>query len=426
MGDLSIKILGSGREIGRAGIVVRSNKGEILLDYGASIEPESPLFPLHYPPKRLSCIILSHAHLDHSGAIPLMYTSRALPIYLTDLTLEIADLLIRDFLKISGYYIPYEIMELITMRKCARIMDYGIDFYINCFKAKLLNAGHIPGSAMVLLSYENMHILYTSDFNMVETCLLDPADVGSINFDELDAIILECTYAEYSHPPRENVEREFIEQIIEVLDNDGIVLIPAFAVGRAQEIACVLYKYSIKYPIYIDGMARKIIYLLTKYNKYSKCNFGKMLRNENIKIVDGWKTRRRALKEPSVIITPAGMLKGGAVHFYAKKIIGDRKNAIFLVSYQGAMTPGRDLLTKGKLTLENSIFDVNARVYWFDFSSHCGRKELLQFLKLVNPDTKLILVHVDSAVGSKFKKEISRNLGLNVSFPKNGDVIKIK
>ncbi|RLE68693.1 MAG: MBL fold metallo-hydrolase [Thermoprotei archaeon] len=419
---LKIRVLGGARRVGKSAILVSSRESSVLLDYGVDISGEEPDFPLHVRPKELDLIALSHAHLDHSGAIPLLYVSARPKLYATPLTIALSDILINDFLKISKYYIPYEANELRVMRKAATPVKPGDVVEEDDFQIRFHEAGHIPGSTMIELEIEGYSVLYTGDFNTVETCLLKKACLKP--FEKADVVIMEATYAEYDHPERRRVEERFVEDLVEVLDSGGTVLIPAFAVGRSQEIMCVLAKYGIDYPVYVDGMARRVNTVLLE--QASSLRDPKLFRRacSVARSINGWRDRRRAASEPSVIVSPAAMLKGGASVYYMKTLLDDPRNAIFFVSYLIRETPARKLLETGVFEHETLKKAVRARVEWYDFSSHCGRRELREVLRRLKRGAKLIIVHSEEEVGLKFTKWIREEVGLEVEFPREGEEVK--
>ncbi|MEM3969274.1 MAG: MBL fold metallo-hydrolase, partial [Thermofilum sp.] len=161
MADVNLKFLGGAREVGRSAILLGIEEKQLLLDYGVSIEGEEPQFPLPVPPKRLDAVAVSHAHLDHSGAVPLLYVSRSIPFISTPLTATLSDLLIRDFMKLSKYYIPYEIVEVEKMLDNLVSLNYGEYFEVNDISIKMIDAGHIPGSSMIQIESPSLNILYT-------------------------------------------------------------------------------------------------------------------------------------------------------------------------------------------------------------------------------------------------------------------------
>ncbi|MEM0111851.1 MAG: MBL fold metallo-hydrolase, partial [Candidatus Parvarchaeota archaeon] len=261
---VQIKFLGGTREVGRVAILVGTEKTRVLLDYGVMLNHE-PGFPIHVSPKDVDAIILGHGHLDHSGAIPIFYIHGRIPTYTSALTAELSQLLISDFIHLSSYYLPYEYLELKAMMKNIKPLNYGVKQEIGDMTIQLLNAGHIPGSAHVLIEAEGKRILYTGDFNIVETRLLEGS---SMNYGELDAVIMESTYANEDHTERKQLEKKFVEAVTEVVENGGTVLVPAFSIGRAQEIACVLAAHHFEYPVYLDGMAREASRVMMNYPQF--------------------------------------------------------------------------------------------------------------------------------------------------------------
>ena len=418
---LVVKVLGAGQQVGRAGILLSFRDNNILLDYGVDVSGEEPEFPLSVKPKFLDAVALTHAHLDHSGALPLLYVSAEPKLYANPLTMDLVEILINDFLKISKYYVPYETIELSSMKKNTVNMNFREKVVKKGFSIQMYNAGHIQGSSLIEVGFEDYTILYTGDFNLERSCLLREADLKP--FKNADIVIMENTYSMYNHPKREENEKLFIDSLIEVLDNGGTVLVPAFAVGRAQEIMCVLAKYNISYPIYLDGMARIVSELTLQYKKIIRSY--KLFRKaySMVRKIKGWRTRKKALKDPSIIISPAGMLKGGASVFYMERIMEDPRNAVFFVSYQVENTPGRAVLEKGIFYSEKKMGDVKARIEWFDFSSHCGRNELIKAIKSTKKDAKIVLIHGEKEPSEKFKDYIENELNREVYLPSNGDVI---
>lgn len=416
---LKIKILGAGQQVGKAGVLVSYKGSNILLDYGVDVSGEEPDFPISVKPKVLDAIVLSHAHLDHSGALPLLYVSAEPRLYVNSLTMDIVEVLINDFLKISKYYVPYEVIELYAMKRNAININYREKIDLGKFSLKTYNAGHIQGSSLIEIDFDDHKVLYTGDFNLEKSCLLRGADIKP--FKNADIVIMENTYSLYNHPNREENEKLFIDSLLEVLDNGGVVLIPSFAVGRSQEIMCVLAKYDVSYPIYLDGMARIISEFTLQYKE--------MIRNQRlfykacsmVRKIKGWRSRKRAIKKPGIIISPAGMLKGGASVFYMEKVMDDPKNAVFFVSYQVESTPGRSVLQSGIFTSEKKSGIVKARVEWFDFSSHCGRNDLIDAIKATRKDAKIILIHGEKEYSEIFKKYVEENLEKEVYLPSNGE-----
>ncbi|TRO45596.1 MBL fold metallo-hydrolase [Candidatus Bathyarchaeota archaeon] len=421
MVSLQVKFLGGAREVGRIGISVKSQKTQVLLDYGVMLDHQ-PGFPMHVPPKEVDGLILTHSHLDHSGALPIFYIQGKKPLFTNKLNLELTQLLIQDFIHLSGYYLPFEYLELETMMRSNKHMDFGDEEVLGDMRFKLLNAGHTPGSSMVLVEADGKRLLYTGDFNIEETKLLPSADLDVGN---LDAVIMESTYADEDHADRKEVERSFVEAVTEVVEKGGTVLVPAFGVGRSQEMACVLAANHFEYPVVLDGMARQASRVIMNYKEFLRDPKLFMNAMHSMDWVDGWRDRRKALKPPGVIISTAGMLKGGPAAFYLSKLGKKASNAVFLVSYQIPGTPGKELLEKGICTIDGKIQKIKARYQHFDFSSHCGASKLKEALRMIGGKPKVFVVHGAEGNCELFAGWAKSELGLETFAPKTGETLEV-
>lgn len=421
MSPMQIKFLGGTQEVGRAAILVKTEKTQVLLDYGVMLNHE-PGFPMHVPPKEVDAIILGHSHLDHSGAVPVFYIQGKKPMYTNKLTAELSQLLISDFIHLSSYYLPYEYLELRSMMRNVRHLDFGVKETVGDMTLQLFNAGHIPGSAQVLVEAEGRRLLYTGDFNLIDTRLLEGA---KMDYGDLNAVIIESTYANEDHPERSELEKRFVEEVTDVVEKGGTVLVPSFSIGRSQELLCVLAAYHFEHPVYIDGMAREASRVMMNYTHFLRDPKMFMDAVHSANWVEGWRDRRRATKTPCVIISPAGMLKGGPAAFYISKIGKKAHNAVFLVSYQIPGTPGRELLEKGICVIDGKMRKVKAKVEHFDFSSHCGAKELKEAVKKIDGKAKVYVIHGAEGNCELFAKWIKNEVGLDATAPKPGETFEV-
>jgi putative mRNA 3-end processing factor len=418
---LQVGFLGGAREVGRIGIAVKSKKSQALLDYGVMFNHE-PGFPMHVPPKEVDALILTHSHLDHSGALPVFYIGGKVPLYTNRLNLELTQLLIQDFIHLSGYYLPFEYLELKTMMQSNKHLDFGVEEKVGDMRFQLLNAGHTPGSAQVLIETEGKRLLYTSDFNITDSQLLKGA---TMDYGDLDAMVMESTYANEDHSERSELEKRFVESATEVVEKGGTVLVPAFGVGRSQEMACILTAHHFEYPIVLDGMAREASRIIMNYKEFLRDPKLFMNAMHSVDWVEGWRDRRKALQTPSVIISTAGMLKGGPAAFYVSKIGKKANNAIFLVSYQIPGTPGKELLDKGICTIDGKVRRVKALYENFDFSSHCGASQLKEALRKLGGKPKVFIVHGDEGNCELLANWAKSELGLDAVAPKTGDTFEV-
>jgi putative mRNA 3-end processing factor len=416
-----IHILGAGKEVGRAAIAVEKDDRYVLLDFGVTFDDRDiPMLPLTIPPSRVEGVVVTHAHLDHVGAAPMLYISSRPRSYMTPITRDISRLMLYDFLKLSSYYLPFESMEVERFIESSVTIGYNREIEIGPYRAIFRNAGHIPGSTMVLLDTGSRRILYTGDINTIETRLVAPADVSGI---EAEVLVIEATYGDTDHADRRSVEDRFMSSVKEVVEDGGVVLVPAFSLSRSQEILSLLAERLDNIMVSYDGMIKPITEIMLAHIGYIRRPDLLKKANEIFTQVEGWSMRRKIWREPGVIVASAGMLKGGPALYYLKRIADNRKSAIFLVSYQGRNTPGRMLLEKG-VFMENGP-RVVARVEWFDFSAHAGKSGLLSIIKSVKGLEKVIVIHSDPDVGFSFAKLIRDEIGIDALNPSIGDKVEI-
>ncbi|NPA05407.1 MAG: MBL fold metallo-hydrolase [Crenarchaeota archaeon] len=395
-----VKVLGGGGEVGRLSVLLRysDSRRAVILDAGVNFdENDNPVFANTYPPKYVEAIVLSHAHLDHIGTAPMYYISGNPAIYATRPTLEMARLMWADFLKINGYYSPYEAGEVDKAVAATRTIDYGDEVEAAGFTLRFYNSGHIPGSVFTLIEADGLRIGFTGDVNTVETKLMKGMDIDSIG--GVDVLIMEATYGASTHPPRRVSEAKLVSIVEEVVEQGGTVLIPAFSIARGQEVMMILEEYGVDVPVAVDGMIRKTTEIMLENRRYiNNPHLLERAYNDYL-FVRGWRDRSRVWRRPGVIIASAGMLKGGPSLYYVKKIGGKKKNAVILVSYQAEGSPGRRLLEEGKIPGSEEM--LKARLEWLDLSSHADMYGLAEMARRLKP-SRIIVVHSDAEVAAKF------------------------
>lgn len=404
---MEVKVLGAARQVGRSAFLVSHNDTKILLDYGA-MTTKVPGFPMHVPPKDIKAVVLSHAHLDHSGAAPLQFLGGNMNLHATPVTSELSDLLIKDFIKISGQYLPFEFLDLMAMNSHTVNHSYNEPFEVGDFTITFHDAGHIPGSAIISVEAGSKRLLYTGDVNGEETNLLNPSakDLGEANM-----VITESTYATADHPARRKVEEDFTDFARTVVERGGVLLVPAFSVGRAQEIAMTLNKNGFNHPVAMDGMALKVNGILMRYQEFLRDPTALRRTLGSLEEVVSWTQRRKLTTKPGVIISPAGMLVGGSSIFYNEQIAMDERNAISIVSFQVPGTPGRTLIEKGLTIYRGKPTAVKAEVRRFDFSSHSGNKELMADLRGVKGSPSFLTVHGEEESCVSLAEALHKELG---------------
>ena len=418
---MEIKALGAARIVGKSAFLIKGDKTNLLLDYGA-ITNKEPEFPLHISPNDIDSILLSHAHLDHCGGLPMFYVNGGVDLYSTDISLELMDLLLNDFINISGYYLPFQHPEIKAMKKYTKDITLNESVQIGEFLTTYKEAGHIPGGASITLESGSKRILYTGDINAIPTQLIRGAET---DFGELDLIITESTYGSANHKPRDEVEETFVNFARKVVERKGVLLVPAFAIGRSQEIACVLKKHNFPYPVAIDGMALRANDILVKHQNYLRDPklFNKALNSANI--VNDWGERRKVVDSPGVIIAPAGMLVGGTAAYYKKIITKRPENGVALVSFQAPNTPGKTLWDKKIVLINGKRVKVKCDVEKFDFSSHSGQKELFDMFNKIQGNPKVLAVHGENQSCLDLASDIKKKFGWSVIAPKPGQTIEL-
>lgn len=388
MVKIRLTFLGGALEVGRSAMQLESNGTFMVFDFGIQVS-EPPKYPAM--PDHADSLIVSHAHLDHSGMAPALYKKQSLPSYATSLTFQLARILQEDNLKVTeqeGYplaYLPEDIQkasngEIPLEYKKPRNIHEDITM-------ELRDAGHIPGSASALLELEGKKLLYTGDINPLDTRLLKGADVL-----QADVLAIETTYGDRLHPDRAETEKAFIDSIRETVESGGVALVPVFAVGRSQEMLMVLKE--LETPVYLDGMGKLACKIILSNGGYVR-DARELQKAVNHSIwVEHNSQRKDVCSEPCVILTTAGMLNGGPAIQYLRILADDAKNSILLTGYQVEGTNGRLLLEKGHVNDPDTKqkMTVKAKVRQYDFSAHADQKGLLEIVERVKPED-IVLMH---------------------------------
>ena len=421
---MKVKILGASHEVGRSGFIVSCDGTNFLLDYGVMFGKRGapPQYPLHVKPKDVDSVIITHAHLDHSGNVPSLFVSRNTDVFATPPTFDLSQLLIEDMLKIEKGFHQFDLPEINNMMRNAKEIGYKQKISRSNASFELRESGHVLGGSTVIVESENKRLFYTGDINPRGSRMLRKAD---LDIGEIDLLITESTYSQIEQMPRKETEEGLIEFANEVVDRKGVLFIPSFSVERSQEIACVLKNAKFKHKIIMDGMALKVNEIMFRYPEYLKdpklfadsINSIIPIRNQH--------ERKKALEEPCVVISPAGMLVGGNAVYYLQQLAFDNKNGIALVSYQGDGTPGKKLQETGKVSTRGHDMKVSAEVKQFEFSGHGDRNDLFDLIKNIKGNPKVLTVHGDNDSCIKFAEEITEKFDLDAHSPQANEVVEV-
>ena len=382
---MEIQFLGGATEVGRLGMLLHEGAETILFDYGM-LPKDPPQYPMKAPP--VDKVFVSHAHLDHSGMVPWLCGRHDTQVILTPPTSEVSDLLQMDSLKIAGiegFESPFDESDVDATRRNSRTVDFGDRLDVGSLEVTLHPAGHIPGATMFEVN-GNQTTLFTGDLHTLTTDLVRGARPVPC-----DTLVVESTYAGRNHPDRLKTEYQFLEKIRQVNNRGGLAIVPAFAVGRTQEVLLTLAKA--KFDVWLDGMGKTVNSIYMNYPEYIRS--GKKLNHAmgKVKVVRSGRGSREALKG-EVIVTTSGMLDGGPVLRYLEAVRDDPKSAILLTGYQVEGSNGRRLIEEGVIDIDG--VDVKIRCEWqkFDFSAHAGHDELVRFIEGCDPQ-RVVLMHGD-------------------------------
>jgi len=421
---LDVKVLGAANEVGRSGFLVNCEGTKILLDYGVMFGRRGmpPNYPLHVKPKDIDSIIITHAHLDHSGNVPSLFVSGDTDVYATPPTFDLSKLLIDDMLKIEKNAHPFGSPEVNNMMKNAKEIGFKEKITKGNTTFELRESGHVIGGSTVLVESEKKRLFYTGDIKTNGSRMLREMD---LDIGEIDLLITESTYAKTEQKPRRESEKELVEFANQVMDRKGILFIPSFSVERSQEIACILRNANFKHRIIMDGMALKVNEIMFRHPEYLRDPkvFSDAIKSATA--IREHSDRKRAMEEPCVVISPAGMLVGGNAVYYLQQLSFDDKNGIALVSYQGEGTPGKKLLDTGKVSTRGKDLNVTAEVKQFEFSGHADRNELFDMISKIKGNPKVCTVHGDAESCEMFAREIHEKFGLETYSPAVNDIITV-
>ncbi len=392
---VQLSFLGAMSSVGSSGALVDTGIEKILLDYGTKIQDMPPKFPIPVEGK-IDALLLSHAHLDHSGGASIFSAKgNSVPTYAGYATRELCRLLWMDSIKISkeeGYDLPFTKKNVEKTLANFVPTKFRVPAKLHKSKIILFDAGHIPGSSMPFIDTGSKTILYTGDYKLDDTRLLKGADT---DLPRVDTLITETTYCNREHPDRASQEKELVRIVRDTLSNDGMALLSGFAVGRIDELLLVLDSYGIDYPVYVDGMARKAITIINEQKKLLKDPKSLDKALEKVEYVNDHRMRKNAIKKPGVILSTSGMLTGGPIVWYISKLFDRRNSSLVLSGFQVEGTSGKLLLETGRFVHDEIDVEVKMNIRRLDFSSHLGRKDLLGFISKLNPE-KVFCVHGDS------------------------------
>ncbi|HJJ65218.1 MAG TPA: beta-CASP ribonuclease aCPSF1 [Methanocorpusculum sp.] len=453
---LRVTTLGCCRQVGRAAFLLTTPQSKVLIDCGespgATGAASSPYLhvPEIYPFSTLDAVVLTHAHLDHSAYVPLLYRyGYDGPVYTTPATRDLAAMLQLDYLDVNNKEDkapPYSSNEVREFVKHTITLGYGdVTDIAPDLKLTLHNAGHILGSAIAHFNVGNglYNIAFTGDLYYAKSRLFNPA---VSQFPRLEALVMESTYggSEDFSPSRADAEAHLCEVISETLSRGGKALIPAFAVGRSQELMLALEEgiRNKKLPackIYLDGMIKEATAMHTAYPEYLNNDLRNQIFRDNynpflaecFEQVDSYEKRQEVIfsKDPCVIISTSGMLNGGPVLDYLSNLADSEKNTLIFVGYQADGTYGRRIQKgwrevpmgkKGSIIINMEVQTVEG------FSGHADRKQLMNYVQYVQPKPERVFtIHGEESKTIDLASSIYKKYHIQTVSPQNLETYRL-
>jgi len=432
--------LGSYREVGRACHLVTTNESKVMIDVGVNIASDTdpmPYFtaPEALPMEKMDAVILTHAHLDHAGMLPVLfkYGYRG-PVYCTPPTRDMMLLLQTDYLKVGGAEgkrAPYDMEDIRTCMRHVIDVDWGqtVDIAPD-IKLTFHNAGHILGSSSVHLHIgEGKHnIVFSGDQKYEKSWLFDAA---TTRFPRCETLVIESTYGASGdfQPSRDEANQELQDIVTRTIQRGGKMICPVFAVGRSQEVMIAIDELfrsgSVKpVPVYLDGMIQEATAIHSTHPNYLTQSLRKSLLQDDgnnpftsewFRPVQGRDMRDSIIMDgsPCIVLATSGMLNGGPVMSYFQHWAHENRNSLCFVGYQAEGTLGRRLqkgfsevpmIIEGKTEIVKSGCELDT----IDgFSGHSDRRQLLEFIENMSPTPKNVICHH----GDYFKcNELGRTL----------------
>lgn len=464
---MKIHIHGAAQTVTGSQYIIDVNGCRILLECGlfqgkrAESFSQNRIFP--FDPREIDAVILSHAHIDHSGNLPnLVKNGYEGPIFTTRATASLADVMLQDsghIQEADAQFINrrrashgeppvepiYTREDAIQVARLFQPVDYEETFEpASGVTARLVDAGHILGSAGICLDmHENgstKRLWFSGDIGRRDLPLIpDP-----VLPQDPDYLMMECTYGDKPHASIEEAYQEFCAVVKKTLRRGGKVIIPAFAVGRTQELVFFLNQMVEagiipRVPVFVDSpLAVKATEIFKEYPDFMDKETHEFVRRENqppldfkgLHYVESVEESKKInnLQGPAVIISASGMAETGRILHHLRNNIEDERNTILIVSWQAPYTLGRRLAEREKqVKIFGEIFYRRAEVETIGgLSAHAGQNMLMEYARAARGKLKkLILIHGEQRAASAFEEKLKAEQIGPVIYPTRNETVEL-
>ncbi|XP_069893194.1 integrator complex subunit 11 isoform X3 [Dipodomys merriami] len=433
MPEIRVTPLGAGQDVGRSCILVSIAGKNVMLDCGMHMgfndDRRFPDFSYITQNGRLTdfldCVIISHFHLDHCGALP--YFSEMVgydgPIYMTHPTQAICPILLEDYRKIAvdkkgeaNFFTSQMIKD--CMKKVVAVHLHQTVQVDDELEIKAYYAGHVLGAAMFQIKVGSESVVYTGDYNMTPDRHLGAAWIDRCR---PNLLITESTYATTIRDSKRCRERDFLKKVHETVERGGKVLIPVFALGRAQELCILLETFwermNLKVPIYFStGLTEKANHYYKLFITWTNQKIRKTFVQRNMFEFKHIKAFDRAFADnpgPMVVFATPGMLHAGQSLQIFRKWAGNEKNMVIMPGYCVQGTVGHKILSgQRKLEMEGrQVLEVKMQVEYMSFSAHADAKGIMQLVGQAEPEN-VLLVHGEAKKMEFLRQKIEQEFRL--------------
>jgi len=448
MSSITVTPLGAGQDVGRSCLLVCIGGKRIMLDCGMHMgyndDRRFPDFTFVSGDEPLTdyldAVIISHFHLDHCGALPFMTEMVGYngPIYMTGPTLAIAPILLEDMRRVAverkgetNFFTSQMIKD--CMKKVVACNLHQVVKVDDELEIKAYYAGHVLGAAMFQVRVGSESLVYTGDYNMTPDRHLGAAWIDKCR---PDLLITESTYATTIRDSKRCRERDFLKKVHDCVEKGGKVLIPVFALGRAQELCILLESYwermNLKVPVFFSmGLTEKANNYYKMFITWTNEKIRKTFVERNMfdfKHIKGFDRSYIQQPGPMVVLSTPGMLHGGLSLAIFEEWCTSEQNMIIMPGYCVSGTVGHKILNgtrKIEFKKGKPLVEVKMSVQYMSFSAHADAKGIMQLISYCEP-RNVMLVHGEAVKMEFLKEKIKQEFGIECYMPANGETATIK